>query len=234
MEVPLELAPNGSVFVVFRRPARPGSRAVAAREASSPLPDPIALDGEWSVGFESGRGAPGSVSLPTLTSWTRHSDPGIRFFSGTARYQKTFTVPAGWNADSEDDRVASAFRRKFRDDRVASAFRRKFRASLDLGRLWTIGEVWLNGKPLGVVWTDPFEVDCTEALREGPNELVVEVTNTWHNRLVGDAKLPLDERITRSNIAASGGKPWAQLDLLESGLFGPVRLVARRSTRGLP
>jgi hypothetical protein len=205
MEVPLELAANGSVFVVFRRPARGDGRRVAARDASSPLPAPVALEGEWSVRFESGRGAPDRLTLPTLASWTEHSDPGVRFFSGTARYQKTFTVPAGWKAADR-------------------------RAHLDLGRLWTIGEAWLNGKPLGILWTDPFEVDCTEALREGPNDLVVEITNTWHNRLVGDAKRPAGERITRTNVPASSGRPWAQLDLLESGLFGPVRVVARRST----
>jgi hypothetical protein len=70
-------------------------------------------------------------------------------------------------------------------------------------------------------------VDCTDALQEGENDLVVEITNTWHNRLVGDAKLPPDARITRTNIAASGGRPWEQLEPLESGLFGPVRVVAR-------
>lgn len=233
MEVPLDLAPNGSVFVVFRRPARadaisavsPGA-AITFRNGSAflqtrsngqytveriggrqqtvrveRLPAPLALEGPWSVQFEPGRDAPVRLALPTLTSWTRHSDPGVRFFSGTARYQKTFTVPPGWKSSGQ-------------------------RASLDLGRLWTIGEAWLNGKPLGILWTAPFEVDCTEALREGSNELVVEIVNTWHNRIVGDAKLPPEQRITRTNVPASGGKPWAQLEPLESGLFGPVRVVA--------
>lgn len=42
----------------------------------------------------------------------------------------------------------------------------------------------------------------------------------------GYAKLPPEKRITRTNVPASGGKPWAQLEPLESGLFGPVRVVA--------
>jgi hypothetical protein len=233
MEVPLDLAPNGSVFVVFRRPARAdairaisrgatigfrnGSALLQARSNGQyeiertggrpqtvrveRLPAPLTLEGEWSVQFESGRGAPEDLMLPGLDSWTEHSDPGVRFFSGTARYQKAFTVPPGWKSSGQ-------------------------RAYLDLGRLWTIGEAWLNGKPLGILWTAPFEVDCTEALREGPNELVVEIVNTWHNRLVGDAKLLPEKRITRTNVPASGGKPWAQLEPLESGLFGPVRVVA--------
>jgi hypothetical protein len=57
------------------------------------------------------------------------------------------------------------------------------------------------------------------------NELVVEVTNTWYNRLVGDAVLPPEKRITRTNVTTSGGQPWAKLEPLDSGLMGPVRLV---------
>jgi hypothetical protein len=70
-------------------------------------------------------------------------------------------------------------------------------------------------------------VDCTDALRDGLNELIVEVTNTWYNRLVGDAALPAEKRITRTNVQTSGGQPWAKLEPVESGLMGPVRLIAR-------
>jgi len=98
---------------------------------------------------------------------------------------------------------------------------------IELGDLWTIGEVWLNGKNLGVAWTAPFAVEAGDAVREGPNELVVEVTNTWFNRLAGDAKLPKEQRTTRTNVTTSGQLPWAQQEPLRSGLFGPVRLRYR-------
>jgi hypothetical protein len=195
-QVPLELAANGSTFVVFRRPAR----AAAASPAEPVVVRSLPLEGGWSVEFEPQRGAPASITLPELTSWSSHSDPGVRYFSGTATYRKTFTLPADWR-------------------RAGS------RIELDLGRLWTIGEVWLNGKSLGILWTAPFAADCTTALRDGENELAVEVTNTWFNRLVGDAKGAGPRRITRTNVSISGGKPWAALEPLESGLFGPVRLV---------
>jgi hypothetical protein len=144
-------------------------------------------------------GAP--IALPSLTSWTAHPDQAVKYFSGTATYRKRFTVPAGWIGGG--------------------------RTRLDLGRLWAIGEVKLNGKPLGIVWTPPYAVDCTAALREGSNELTVEITNTWFNRLVGDARLPEERRVTRTNTPASGGRPWSALEPVESGLFGPVRLERR-------
>jgi hypothetical protein len=44
--------------------------------------------------------------------------------------------------------------------------------------------------------------------------------------LIGDALLPWEERTTRTNVTTSGGRPWGKLEPLESGLFGPVRVVA--------
>jgi hypothetical protein len=193
--VDLELPANGSVFVVFRRPAR----AVQAEPATTP--EPVAIDGEWTVEFEPNRGAPASVTMPKLTSWTQHADPGVRYFSGSAKYRKRFMLPSGWRGS---------------------------RVELDLGRLWTVGEVWVNGKPLGVLWTPPYAVDATRALREGENELTVEVTNVWFNRLIGDARGVSPQPITRTNVTVSGGKPWKALEPVESGLFGPVRLVRRK------
>lgn len=194
-QVDLNLAPHGSVFVVFRRPA--SSAPARSAPVQTAIPESVPVGGPWSVDFERG---PSAVVMPSLVSWTRHQNPEIRHFAGSAKYRTRFDMPANWKSR---------------------------KVHLDLGALWAIGEVWLNGQPLGIVWTSPFEVDATKALREGTNELVVEVINTWHNRLVGDAVLPPDARRTRTNITNSGGKIWRDAELLNAGLFGPVRLVAR-------
>ena len=193
IEVPLDLAANGSVFVVFRSPAE------ANRSLKPPvtLPEPVSIQGPWTVTFE---GLAASATQTGLTSWTEHKDPSVKYFAGSARYKTTFQVPSGWRKRGHPVRI-------------------------ELGNLWTIGEVWLNSQPLGVAWTAPFSVEAGNALREGSNELVVEVTNTWFNRIVGDAKLPPAQRTTRTNMVTSGEKPWAKHEPMPSGLFGPVRLV---------
>ncbi|MBI4909490.1 MAG: hypothetical protein HY820_38080 [Acidobacteria bacterium] len=192
--VSLDLPENGSVFVIFQKPAveTPTPKPAVA-------PSPVSIAGPWTADFENG---PKAVAFPQLTSWTKN--PELQYFAGTARYRTTFRMPAGWR-------------------------RTGFAPHIDLGRIWTIGEVWLNGKPLGVVWTAPFTVDASNALQDGENTLEVEVTNTWFNRLIGDSKLPPAQRTTRTNVTTSGGLPWNKLEPLESGLFGPVRLIAHEA-----
>ena len=120
-------------------------------------------------------------------------DDGIKYFSGTATYQKEFDVPASLLAQGG-------------------------RIELDLGQLRNVAEVTLNGKPLGILWKPPFGCDVTGLVRRGKNKLKVKITNLWTNRLVGDAKLPREKRVTRITQKVPIDGPH------ESGLFGPVVL----------
>ena len=202
--VPLDLPEHGSVFVVFRKQRTEGSGAVHPASDLRP-PTAVELSGPWSVTFQSGRGAPEKAVFEALIDWTKHADPGIKYFSGTATYRKTFEV-------------------------TAEQAGRK--ALLQLGKVAALAQVRLNGKDLGIVWTAPWQAELTGALKAGKNELEIEVTNPWANRLVGDAALPPEQRITKSNMQYEKGKRtlkgfqgFASEDALQpSGLQGPVRL----------
>ena len=91
---------------------------------------------------------------------------------------------------------------------------------LDLGKVDMIATVKLNGKALATLWCAPYSLDISKAIVEGENELEIEVTSTWFNRLVYDAAQPESERKTWT---ISG--PSANNALRESGLMGPVKLV---------
>src|SRR6185503_14188582 len=115
-------------------------------------------------------GAPPTITLDSLQSWTDHADAGVRYFSGTAEYQTEFEVPA---------------------DMVGSGKA----LWLDLGRVKNLAEVTLNGKPLGekgVMWKPPFAADVSSIAKPGKNRLSVRVTNLWVNRLIGDEQYPDD------------------------------------------
>jgi hypothetical protein len=163
---------------------------------ASGLPSPLTLEGEWHLSFPPKLGAPATAVFDHLMSWTESSDEGVKYFSGTATYEKEVEIPAEY----------------------IGAGRRLF---LDLGAVKNLAEVWLNGKPLGVLWKEPFRVEITEAARVGTNKLEIRVTNLWPNRLIGDQNLPESQRITWASVQLYK----ADSPLLPSGLLGPVRVL---------
>jgi len=66
-------------------------------------------------------------------------------------------------------------------------------------------------------------VNITGAAKPGENQLAIDVVNFWPNRVIGDASLPPDKRYTRTNIRNLK----ANTPLMESGLLGPVRILAQ-------
>ncbi len=207
----LDLPEHGSVFVVFR--SRGQEARVARRETRvSTSPQLVTLSGPWEVAFQPGRGAPEKATFESLIDWTQHADDGIRHFSGTATYRKTF---------------------------AATAEQAGCEVFLNLGAVAALAQVRLNGKDLGVVWTAPWRAELTGALKAGANELEIAVTNPWANRLVGDAGLPPERRVAMSNMQLEKGKRtlkafqgFASEDPLQpSGLMGPVTLSVTRAAR---
>lgn len=184
------------------------------------VPPPLAIGGPWELKFPPHWGAPERVQLDRLISWTEHSHPGIKYFSGTATYVKDLEIPS---AMAVGNRMLS----------------------LDLGRVKYLAEVRLNGQDLGVLWKPPFRVDITKVARPGRNRLEVRVTNLWPNRLIGDEQFPDDREWSPGGALRAWpqwlleGKPkpktgrytwttWRHYTkaspLLESGLLGPVQV----------
>ncbi len=194
--LPLQFAPYGSMSVVFRKPATSPPAPNSGRNFPT-FGSPHEISGPWSVRFDPKLGGPGSVSFEQLVSWPQRPEEGIKHFSGTALYRKTFDLPESLRRPGQ-------------------------RVALDLGEVKELAEVRLNGKSLGILWAMPFRVDVTDAIRPANNELEVEVVNFWPNRIIGDQSLPPEKRLTRTNIR----KLTKDTPLMPSGLLGPVRLLA--------
>ena len=58
------------------------------------MPSVPTLTGPWDVRFSPGQGAPEQIIFEQLTDWIQHHDPGIRHYSGSATYRRTFEVPS--------------------------------------------------------------------------------------------------------------------------------------------
>jgi len=190
------------------------------------LPGPVTVAGPWQATFPAGWDAPPKVTFDKLTSWTEHADFGVRYFSGTVTYTRQLAVPR--TLVSKDQRVI-----------------------LDLGDVRELCRVRLNGKLLATLWKPPFRVDITDSVRSGANDLVVEVTNLWTNRLIGDEQFPDDMGWNGAQLkgwpewfAKGEARPeprrktfttwrhnFKDTPLLPSGLLGPVMLRPVRVLR---
>ncbi|MES2659614.1 MAG: glycosyl hydrolase [Verrucomicrobiota bacterium] len=159
---------------------------------STQVPQQIALGESWKLTFPTGWGADAPLELDHLGSWTEPNVPEeARAFSGTAAYTTTFNM----------------------DAIVKGA-----RVELDLGRVEVIATVRVNGTLVRTLWAPPYKTDITSALKPGTNQLSVEVTNTWRNRLAYDATRPESQRKTWT-VSGPGPAP-----LIPAGLLGPVKL----------
>ena len=201
--VPLTLEPYGSIFVVFKEAISPETQGT--KSSNDPRYDSLqTLTGSWSVRFDPAWGGPDSVVFPELIDWTTHSDAGIRYYSGTARYHKTFEL----TFPKED---SAAYFLQLEDVR-------------DVG----IARIRINGVDKGIVWTKPFRIEVTDELKEGTNDLEISVTNSWHNRVAGDELSVSPKKYTHTNIVLGHdfvGRPLADGIVLEpSGLLGPVTI----------
>jgi len=198
--VPLELAPRGSLLVVFRKSA--SSTKGPAASNFPELAQVGKISGPWTVKFDAKWGGPKSVEFKTLEDWTKRPEKGIKYYSGKATYHKTFDLPNTSRGVGE-------------------------RLYIDLKRVRNVARVRLNGKDLGVIWTAPWRVEITGAIKPSANKLEIDVINLWPNRLIGDAAEPKEERLTKTNVT----KFKANSPLLPSGLLGPVTLQSADSPR---
>lgn len=194
--VPMQLQPFESTFVVFCEKGKPsGSDIILNYPENRKLAE---VNAPWEVKFESDivkRGPAETVIFPSLQDWSTHTDERIKYYSGTAIYKNSFKM----NDIPRGEKIM-----------------------LDLGKVSVMAKVKINGKYVGGVWTAPYSIDITEAVKSGDNTIEIDVANTWVNRLVGDKNLPPDERKTWLI-----NNPWqANTPLQSSGLIGPVTLLS--------
>jgi hypothetical protein len=190
--VPIHLEPTQSFFIVFRNKINTASGTGVNFPAAEIVQT---ITSPWQVVFDKAiRGPKSPVTFPQLTDWSKNADTTIKYYSGTAIYSNNFQM---------------------------AEKRGSQRILLDLGDVKNMAVVKINGIQVGAVWCPPYQVDITNAIKKGDNQITVEVVNTWVNRLVGDSRLPEAQRKTWLSINTF--KPAQALE--SSGLIGEVKLL---------
>ncbi|WP_404423220.1 glycosyl hydrolase [Nibricoccus sp. IMCC34717] len=163
-EVTLNLAPRHSCFVVFSDAPALEAPAVPREPVAQTL---LRLDAGWTV--EAMGNAP--VRLEKLVSLTEAAEPALRVATGRACYRTAFQLGAAdWKRIQNSITTGGGVRLRF-------------------GELRAVTRVTVNGAACGGTWLPPHELDIGRALRAGENNLEVEVSLPWANRLIADAVL---------------------------------------------
>ncbi len=192
-KVNLSLAPYESVFVVF------SFKNFAETRNAVVLDDSIPVINAWNIRFVKNNQ---QINKTRLVDWSKNPNPLIQYYSGTAVYSTTFTCKYDFQ--------------KLIDEYTRPVY-------LSLGKVYNLATVRINGMDCGTVWTAPYEVNVTNALKKGTNTLEIEVTNTWANAINGaDKGTPPFE-----GIWTNGKYRMKEDKLLEAGLMGPVKIVQR-------
>lgn len=211
--IPLEFFPYESFVVVFDSNKKQGNISQKGNGNFPTFNKIKTIEGAWNVSFNPKFGGPENIRFDQLQDWTNHEMRGIKYYSGIATYTKTFDIE------------------KLEDKKYY----------IDLGVVNDIARVKLNGIDMGVIWCAPWRTDISGALKEGENQLEIEVANRWINRLLGDKSEPEEyTRTVKFENGFLGGKEYSAgrytfttelamrsfrfTEPLSSGLLGPVTI----------
>jgi hypothetical protein len=193
--LPLRLDARESIFIVLKEAA--GQTTEDKGKNWSDYREIIPLDSAWTVQFDpKERGPEQAVLFEKLLEWNKHPDNRIRYYSGTAVYSKIFN----WNLKNNSE------------------------IFIELENIYNIASVKINGSDCGTVWTRPYRLNISGALKQGCNTVEITVSNTWANRIAGDEDFDAEQN-EPNKIWTNARYRLPDKQLVPSGLSGYIRIV---------
>ncbi|MEP7075036.1 MAG: glycosyl hydrolase, partial [Acidobacteriota bacterium] len=164
----LEFEPYQSKVIVF---SKQGSSAKLLLPGST-IASNIDLSGEWKVSFDS----TGPTSMTSLHSWA--DDSSSRYFSGVATYERSFDIPTGISVKRSilDFGAGTALNPLPTRNGMQTWFDPPIREA---------AVIYVNRQRAGSLWCPPYKLDIAAFLRNGRNEIKIEVGNTALNYMAG-------------------------------------------------
>jgi len=160
------------------------------------------IEGPWDLAFKSGGPTlPDRVTMDEIGVWTGKGDDDKDHFSGQATYSTSFEI--------QD--------------------LKKGKHMLEFGNVHESVKVWVNDQYVGQVWSIPFQINVTQYLKQGQNQIRLEVANLMANRIRQMDQEGKEWRnyheinfvnIDYKSFDASGWK------VMPSGIAGQVKMVS--------
>ena len=190
-----------------------GRRSLYASPVSGPIPITLPPNGSLLLVFESkggGKATPPKKQLSAGTALTGTWDCQFIPAHGEAFGDSEFKlVDLGNSKKKELNTFAGViiYRKIIQIKDITRA------GGLDLGTVYGVSEVTLNGEPVGVRWYGQHLYDISNAVKPGENELMINVTTVLHNH-------------ARTLDKKTGAGYWASRNknAVSAGLIGPVKI----------
>lgn len=204
--------PYGSAVVVFSKEKANTSKMPLYAVADSS----IDMSSDWNVSL----GGQSVAKFSALRSWDEND--ATRYFSGTASYERSVNVPAGFLKSGNSAVI------DFGDGKATEviAQRNGMRTFYD-PPIREAAVVYVNGQKAGSLWCPPYKLDVTQFVRTGGNSVRVVVGNTALNYMSG-RKLPDYKLLNLRYGERFQPQEMEKIQPLPSGLVGTVKLVSAR------
>ncbi|MDU1903153.1 MAG: glycosyl hydrolase [Dysgonomonas sp.] len=164
---------------------------------------PVTINTPWTVDFdEKMRGSKESITFDKLTDWSENDNDQIKYYSGEAVYQNSFNLKLENNT----------------------------RYYLEIDNVYNLAEVKVNGKSCGTIWTKPYRVEITDAVKNGNNSLEITIANTWANRILGD-ELGIEKEESKKIWTNARYYNMREKTLVKSGLVGSVKITSYQKSK---
>jgi hypothetical protein len=199
-EIYLDLDSGESIIVrTFTSKKIDGEKYQWAEETG----EPITISGKWQCDYVEGEPKVSAFAMDKLASWTTLNNDDLNKFGGTISYKIDFDAPT----TPADDWM------------------------LDLGDVRDSARVILNGKEVATLWSLPLRTRIGSFVKPGKNTLEIQVTNVAANRIRDlDARKVEWKKFHEINFVNIHYRPFdaSTWPLTDSGLLGPVKLVAMK------
>jgi hypothetical protein len=201
--VQVQLAPQQSVFVVFRK--KSGGQVHPTEVVTQPV------DAKW-FATVSENGVPALRALERVGADVKYSDGTLKQMEIPAPREQPLCGP--WPV-TFNPKIGEPFRMElpelaefskhadaklryfsgtavYRKELTVAALAPNEGVVLDLGELHSIASVRVNGGAEQVIWYPPWRLDIGKHVKPGANTIEISVTTTWANAVIGDERIPAD------------------------------------------
>jgi hypothetical protein len=215
----LTLEPYGTRVVVFRREA--GDAPVGRKTSVAATEE---LRAGWTVSFA---GAANGAAVDLPDSWAE--DPARSHYSGTVTYARRVTLPPGFRKPGDRLFLDFGEAKAIEPEPLPSGtLRGNSFAALVAPPIREAATVFVNGRRAGSVWAPPYRADITDLVRDGANDVRIDVYNTAINRLAEGGHLPDTDALVERYGQRFRLQDLEGLRPLPSGILSVPRIVTER------